>query len=318
MSSCILITGGTGFAGSHLVEHLLSVGEMNIHVTNISDRESYVSTLLPKDHIHKLDLTDKAAVFSLLSTLKPTQIYHLASAAAVGSSFTQAREVLESHMTLQLNLLEAIKEVVPDCRVLAIGSALEYAVTKEVAQQPISEQCQIGPISPYAVSKSFQTLLAQSFAHSYKMNIVMVRPFNHIGERQGLGFVVADFASQIAAIEQGKQDIIRVGNLSAIRDFSDVKDIVSGYQLLMEHGETGEVYNLGSGTGHSIQEILDWLIAAASTTIKVELDQAKFRPLDIESVIADNSKIRALGWQPKAMLHDTVLRVLAWWRTQKL
>lgn len=317
MTSCILITGGTGFAGSHLVEQLLSTGETNIHVTNISDRESYVSTLLPSDHIHKLDLTDKPAVFALLNKLKPTQIYHLASAAAVGSSFTQAREVLESHVALQLNLLEAVKEVIPQCRVLAIGSALEYAVTKEVAQKPITELCQIGPVSPYAVSKAFQTLLAQSFAHSYKMDIVMVRPFNHIGERQGLGFVVSDFASQIAAIEKGKQHAITVGNLAAVRDFSDVKDVATGYQLLMEHGKSGEVYNIGSGTGHSIQEILDWLLAAATTPIQVELDQSKFRPLDIESVIADNSKIRALGWQPKAELHETVLRVLAWWRTQE-
>lgn len=316
MSSCILITGGTGFAGSHLVEHLQTKGETNIHVTNISNRESYVSSLLPSEQIHKLDLTDKSAVFALISAIKPTQIYHLASAAAVGSSFTQARSVLESHVTLQLNLLEAVKELVPDCRILAIGSALEYAVTQVIAQQPINENCQIGPVSPYAVSKSFQTLLAQSFAHSYKMDIVMVRPFNHIGERQGLGFVVSDFASQIAAIEKGRQDILRVGNLSAIRDFSDVKDVVAGYQLLMERGKSGEVYNIGSGVGHSIKELLDWMITAATTNIEVETDQTKFRPLDIESVIADNSKIRALGWQAKANLHETVLRVLAWWRAQ--
>lgn len=316
MSNRILITGGTGFAGSHLVEYLLSQNETELHVTNISDRESYVSSLLSPDQIHKLDLTNKTAVQEIIAKLKPTQIYHLASAAAVGASFSQARTVLESHVALQLNLLEAVQEFAPNCRILAIGSALEYAVTKESAQKPINEHHQIGPISPYAVSKAFQTLLAQSFAHSYQMDVVMVRPFNHIGERQALGFVVADFASQIVAIERGQQEKLSVGNLAAIRDFSDVKDVVRGYYLLMQKGAAAEVYNIGSGSGYSIRTILDWLVAAANTAIPIETDHSKFRPLDIESVIADNSKIKAIGWQPEHDLHDTVLRVLKWWRSQ--
>lgn len=313
----ILITGGTGFAGSHLVELLIqTISPNRLHVTNVSARETYVSSLLPASSIHRLDLTDKPAVDSLINELKPTHIYHLASAAAVGSSFGQARTVLESHLALQLNLLEAVKEYVPQARVVTIGSGLEYAVTKESAQEKIAEDHPIGPISPYAVSKAFQTLLSNSFAHTYGLDIVMVRPFNHIGERQGLGFVVADFAAQVVAIEEGRQSKLKVGNLAAVRDFSDVKDVVSAYQLLMEKGQTGEVYNVSSGTGHSIQEILDWLTASAYSPISVEVDQEKFRPLDIESIIADNGKLKALGWQPTHQLSETVQRVLGWWRSQ--
>ncbi len=312
----ILITGGTGFAGSHLVELLLRSGETDLHVTNVSDRETFLTTLLPPSSIHRVDLTDKTAVIELIKTVQPTQIYHLASAAAVGSSFSQARNVLESHLSLQLNLLEAVKDYAPQARILAIGSGLEYAITPQLARTAITEAHPIGPISPYAVSKAMQTLLSNSFAHTYGLDIVMVRPFNHIGERQGLGFVVADFAAQVVAIERGEQKSLQVGNLAAVRDFSDVKDVVAAYQLLMNSGKTGDIYNVGSGEGHSIQEILDWLVAAAQSPITVEIDQTKFRPLDIESIIADNGKLKALGWQSQHALKESVQRVLEWWRTQ--
>lgn len=314
--SRIIITGGTGFAGSHLVELLQKNGESDIHVTNMSSRETFLHSLLPAAAIHRLDLTEKSAVALLIKELQPTHIYHLASAAAVGSSFGQAREVLENHLSLQLNLLEALKEHAPSARVLAIGSGLEYAITPLSAAHLITESHPIGPISPYAVSKALQTLLANSFAHTYDLDIVMVRPFNHIGERQGLGFVVADFAAQVVAIEQGRQSHLKVGNLAAVRDFSDVKDVVRAYQVLMESGVRGEVYNVSSGEGHSVQEILDWLVAAAHTPITIEVDQSKFRPLDIESIVADNGKLRKLGWQPHYQLQETVQRVLEWWRTQ--
>ncbi|HCC84906.1 MAG TPA: GDP-mannose 4,6-dehydratase [Candidatus Pacebacteria bacterium] len=314
----ILITGGTGFAGSHLVEVLLASGETQIHVTCQSGRGGFVSQLLPADQIHELDLINFETTANLIKRLQPNQIYHLAATAAVGSSFNQTRKILENHLELQLSLLEAVRQFAPKSRILAIGSALEYDTTPTSPHLVIDETHPLGPVSPYAVSKAIQSLLATSYVKTHRLDVVLARPFNHIGERQGLGFVVSDFAAQIVKIERGLQTEIRVGNLLAERDFTDVKDMVGAYQLLMHRGITGEVYNLGSGRAHSVQNILNWLKASALAPVVVVPDPLKFRPLDINSIIADNDKVCALGWQPTEDIKPTVERILAWWRTQKI
>lgn len=314
----ILITGGTGFAGSHLVEALLAKGETNIHVTNFGNRPSFVTNLLPADQIHSLDLTDGLAVTNLLTSLKPEQIYHLAATAAVGNSFDHAQKIIDDHSRLQINLLEAVRKQNIKTRILAIGSALEYDTTPIAPHLVIDENYPIGPVSPYAVSKTLQTLLALAAVRTHHLDIVMARPFNHIGERQGLGFVVADFAAQIVRIEQGLQTGISVGNLAAERDFTDVRDMVQGYIILMNQGKTGQIYNLGSNKAYAIQMILNWLIEAAKIQISVTVDPNKFRPLDIHSIIADNDKVCSLGWQPTENIKPTVLRILDWWRLQSI
>jgi len=313
----ILITGGTGFAGSHLVEALLAKGETNIHVTSFSNRPSFVSNLLPPSQIHTLDLTNGKAVSELLINLKPAQIYHLAATATVGNSFDHAQKIIDDHSRLQINLLEAIRHHDIAARVLAIGSALEYDTTPTSPHLVMDENYPIGPVSPYAVSKTLQSMLALAAVRTHHLDIVVARPFNHIGERQGPGFVVADFAAQIVKIERGLQTEISVGNLAAERDFTDVKDMVRGYIMLMEQGKTGEVYNLGSNKVYSIQLILNWLVEAAKAKISVTVDPQKFRPLDIHSIIADNDKICQLGWQPTENIKSTVLRILDWWRQQQ-
>ncbi|MBD3279180.1 MAG: NAD-dependent epimerase/dehydratase family protein [Candidatus Pacebacteria bacterium] len=302
----ILITGGTGFAGSHLVEALLAQGKQKIHVTAYQDQSNIVHQLIPHEAIHQLDLTKTKPTTKLIAQIQPDQIYHLAALAAVGKSFAQTRSVLNNNLQLQLNLLEAVKTHAPQARVLIVGSAMEYAPQN----QPLKETDPLGPASPYAVSKITQDMLGYAYQQSCKLNIVRCRPFNHLGERQASGFVVPDFAQQIINIEQGQQQQLKVGNLAAVRDFTDVKDVVKAYILLMKQGQTGEVYNIGSGQGYSIQQLLDWLIELSSIKIKVEVDQQKLRPVDIPKVIADNSKIAALGWQPTIKIKDTLARVL--------
>lgn len=319
MPDTILITGGTGFAGSHLVEHLLSLGQTNVHVTSFGGQAGYVGSLLPADQIHQLDLTDHVAVNQVIQKIQPTQIYHLASTATVGASFDQAQKILDNHLHLQLNLLEAVRLHAPKARILAIGSALEYDTTPTQPPQQhliIDEAHALGPVSPYAVSKTLQSHLAYFYARTHHLDVVLTRPFNHIGERQAPGFVVADFAKQIVEIERGERSEILVGNLAAERDFTDVKDMVKAYALLMSRGQTSEVYNIGSARAYSIQQILEWLKAAATVPISVTIDPKKFRPLDIHSIIADNGKVLKLGWQPTTDIQPTVQRILAWWRTQ--
>lgn len=306
----ILITGGTGFAGSHLVEALIQKGYSNIHVTSLSAKGGFVELLLSPQHIHKLNLIHEKPVFSLIEKLQPTQIYHLAATAAVGSSFSAETETLNNNLNLQLNLLHAVLKFTPKCKILAIGSALEY----QPQDEPLKETDPLGPVNPYAVSKVLQDMLAFSYAKTHNLQIIQVRPFNHIGERQNTGFVIADFASQIVKIEQGKQDKIAVGNLSSVRDFSDVKDIAKGYILLMEKGKIGETYNLGSGLGYSIQEMLNILTKLAKKPIEVKIDPTKFRQLDTAQVVANNSKIKKLGWQPTADIKKTLARILNFYR----
>lgn len=317
MTETILITGGTGFAGSHLVELLLTQGKTNVHVTSQSGQGGFVAQLLPQHQIHALDLTDFEATAQLIKELLPTQIYHLAATAAVGSSFNQTQKIIDDHNHLQLNLLESVRLHAPAARILAIGSALEYASSPTIPHLIIDEYYPIGPISPYAISKTLQSLMALSYVKMHQLNIIVARPFNHIGERQAPGFVVADFAQQIIKIERGEQTEIRVGNLTPERDFTDVRDMVKAYVLIMEKGTIGEIYNIGSGKAYSIQLILNWLRDAAKTQIPVVEDPEKFRPLDIHSIIADNDKVCALGWQPTESIKPTVERVLAWWRSQK-
>jgi len=311
-SQTILITGGTGFAGSHLVEALIEQGYSNIHLTSYRDRPCFLKDLIGDDHIHALDLTDHQATIELFKKLKPQQIYHLASLANVGNSFKQQQFILETYLNLQLNVLKAMKDYCPQARLLSIGSALEY----QISNQPLAETAPIGPNDPYALSKMIQDYLSYSYVQSEKLDIVRARPFNHIGERQALGFAISDFANEIVKIENGQSAAIKVGNLAAVRDLTDVKDMVQAYIILMNQGVRGEVYNIGSGIGYRMEDILKKLIDLAKIKVELVIDPARLRPIDRPVLICDNSKIKNLGWQLQYSIEDTLTRVLNWWRAQ--
>lgn len=306
----ILITGGTGFVASHLVEELDQRGEKNIHLTSYRDEGEFVKQFVDADNIHQINLTDYQATQDLIEKIKPDEIYHLASIANVGDSFEKRKAILEMNTSLQLNLLEAIKNHVPNSKMLHVSTALIY----EAKNQVVDENATLGPDNPYALSKLVQDMMVHYFTRSEKLNIVRVRPFNHIGERQTLGFVVADLAVNIAKVEKGLTEVVAVGNLDSIRDFSDVKDIVNAYILLMEKGQSGEIYNLGSGHAYKIKEILEILVSQARKEIKIEIDPSKIRPVDLPYLVCNNEKILKLGWQPKHQLTETLERILNYWR----
>jgi len=315
----LLITGGTGFAGSHLVEWLLELGQTNIHVTAMSAGHNYLQSLLPADHIHAVDLTDSVATATLIQQLQPAAIYHLAALSEVGLSFEAAEKTITNNTLLQFNVLESVRVHSPNSRILIVGSAQEYDLLQlpKVGSIPkVNELQPLGPANPYAVSKVTQDLMGLSYFYAYDLDIVRTRPFNHTGERQSPLFAIPAFALQIAKVEKGLQSEIAVGNLEAIRDFTDVKDVVKAYHIVMTQGKAGDVYNIGSGQGHSLQEVLDRLIGLATTPIKVVTDPDKIRPLDVPVIIADNSKLAGLGWQPTIPLTETLTRVLQYWRTQ--
>ncbi len=320
MSETILITGGTGFAGSHLVELLVATTRADIHVTTFSKNGNPgVDTFLPAENIHQLNLIDPQATLNLVAQLKPTQIYHLAALSSVGYSFAKAESVIANNNQLQLSLLEAVRQAAPQARVLVVGSAQEYDVNQtgpDSSAKNLRETHPLGPANPYGVSKVTQDLLGLSYVYAYDLDIVRVRPFNHIGERQPLGFVVADFAHQIAQLETKGFGELKVGNLAAVRDFSDVKDVAKAYVLLLDKGKKGDVYNVGSGHGHSVQEMLDSLLAHSSAEITVVQDPSRQRPSDIATIVANIDKLRKLGWQPTTDLTGTLERVLNYWRGQ--
>jgi len=311
----ILITGGTGFAGSHLAELLLTTEpDATIHLTTLQKASDTLPDSIAQAKIHELDLTNFEQTQGLFSVVQPNEIYHLAAMAEVGGSFAQAAKITTVNMQLQLSVLSALQTITPSSRLLAVGSALEYGAV-EPSELPITETQPFRPLNPYAVSKVAQDLLGYAYAQSYGLQILRVRPFNHTGERQTTAFAIPAFAEQIVKLERESQAVLRVGNLAAIRDILDVKDVVRAYTTVMQQGVVGEVYNIGSGVGVSMQVILDGLLQLARVPITIEVDQARLRPADIPELRADISKISALGWQPEITRIETLTRILEFWRT---
>lgn len=291
----ILVTGAHGFAGKHLTELLKKKGHQ----------------ILAPD----VDLLNATAAASALAGKKFDGVIHLAAIAAVGQSYLSPAKILRNNIFAQLNLLENLRQRRQDAKILIVCSADEYG---HGSDQPIDESAPLLPASPYAVSKIGQDFLGLQYHLAYGMKIVRVRPFNHIGERQAPGFVVPDFAKQIAEIEaENGKGTIRVGNLSTIRDFTDVKDMVKAYELALFKGESGQVYNLGSGKGVKIKDVLEMMIKLSSAKIKVEIDKSRFRPADEPKLICNSQKFQKLtGWEAKIPLEKTLKRVLEWWRRE--
>lgn len=303
-----LITGVNGFVGKYLSKYLLEQG-YTVYGTVIENDIS-----MDNVKIEKMNLLNKQEVVETIKSINPDQVYHLAGQSSVALSWKNPTLTMDVNINGTINLLDAIRENNINAKVLIIGSSDEYGIIKP-GQCPIKEENLLNPASPYAISKMTQEQIAKLYINSYKMNLIMVRAFNHIGPMQGKNFVVSDFASKIAEIEKGAEPVIKVGNLEAYRDFTDVRDIVRGYVMLMEKGIIGEVYNIGSGNPYKIQDILDILLSLSKIKIKVEIDPDKLRPSDVPIIQCDNSKIKAhVNWEPKYDIRNTLKDTLDYWR----
>lgn len=308
----ILITGVSGFVGNYLAREILEVpGNDILGTVNTSEN----SDLIGRIRQEKIDLKDTASVKSLISEFKPDVVFHLAALTSAKDSFDNPGTTLTDNILMEINVLEALrKNDLLDTKTIIISSSEIYGLVN-AANIPINEETPLNPTNPYAVSKIAQDYLALQYFISYKMKIIRMRPFNHFGPGQSPNFVIPAFAKQIAEIEKGKLDEIKVGNLQSKKDFTDVKDIVKGYVLASEKGKDGESYNIGSGKSYKISEILDMLISLSKAKVKVVQDPSRLRPSDNPELVCDYSKFnKATGWAPQIPLEQTLKETLDYWR----
>ena len=312
----ILITGITGFVGSHLAEFALARGDVEVVGT--------VRWRSPRDNIAHIkdlalveaDILDPSSCLNVIRSVKPDWIFHLAAQSFVPTSWNAPASTIQTNILGQLNLFEALRALDRvGTRFHVCGSSEEYGLVSP-DETPINELNPLRPLSPYGVSKVAQDLLGYQYHRSYGLHAVRTRAFNHGGPRRGHVLLPSDFAKQIAEIEKGvREPVVRVGNLSSLRDFTDVRDMVAAYWLALEKGTPGDVYNIGSGDAPSIQEVLDRLLALSSAQVEVRQVPEKMRPSDVEILVSDSAKFRAAtGWEPKISVDQMLADTLDYWR----
>lgn len=314
----IFITGASGFVGTHLVEYLSGLEEdFEIYGTAFGEGNSLGAYLRP-DQILSVNLLDPIATQKAVTLAKPDYVVHLAALTSPAASFKEPEKTLTNNITAEVHLLNSLLDLEkkPE-KILVIGSAEEYGLVPE-GMTAVNETVPLRPNSPYAVSKIAQDYLGLQYFLTHNLPIVRLRPFNHTGPGQAPAFVLPAFAKQVAEIEAGiLPPTIKVGNLESVRDFTDVTDMVRAYYLALLKAVPGEVYNIGSGNGVTIRDILDMLLALARVPIAVETDPERFRPADVQALIADSTLFRSTtGWKPEVDIQDMVERVLDYWRKQ--
>ncbi|MFD2369928.1 GDP-mannose 4,6-dehydratase [Brevibacillus sp. GCM10020057] len=311
-----LITGVSGFAGSHLAEYLLSRGDVEVFGTYRSpNRPAFLDGLSEQIRLVPCELTDAEAVLQLIRQIRPDLVFHLAAQSFVPTSLRSPADTLVNNLVSQLNVLEAIRQTDTDCKIQIACSSEEYGMVFP-DEIPIKESNPLRPLNPYAVSKIAQDFLGYQYYQSYGLKIVRTRAFHHTGPRRGECYVTSNFAKQIAMIEQGLQPPrVYVGNLQAIRDFTDVRDIVRAYWLALALGTPGEVYNISSGTSVTIEEMLQTLLSVANIHVDIHVDPTRLRPSDVDIVLGDSTAFRAqTGWAPEISFRQSMEDLLNYWR----
>jgi GDP-4-dehydro-6-deoxy-D-mannose reductase len=310
MSGGVLVTGAAGFAGSHLVDHLVESGADVVawHRPGHPPARDVRTT-----RWEAIDLLDAETVAAGISRLRPAAVYHCAGAAHVGRAWDSTESTFATNVRGTHNLLRALERVGGSARVLVPSSALVY----RGADEALTESHPLVPNSPYGLSKLAQEMLARR--SNGPLGVTIARAFNHLGPRQDPQFAASGFARQIADIERGiSEPEISVGNLEARRDLTDVRDTVRAYTLILARGTPGRPYNVCSGHAITIRELLDLLLVRARVPLRVKVDPARYRPNDTPLLLGDASRLRdELGWSPRIPLEQTLDDLLEYWRRRR-
>ena len=309
-----LVMGGGGFVGSYLVHHLHDELGMDVSVTKTEKEQLELACA----QVYDMDVLDITEISKVLNAVRPDYILHLAAQSSVALSWKNPALTIDVNVKGSVNVLDAIRQLDYTPRTLLIGSGEEYGHIR-AGECPIQEDNALRPGNIYAATKSCQNMIGKIYADAYGMDIMMVRAFNHIGPNQAPLFVVADFCKQVAEIEKGlREPVINVGNLSAKRDFTDVRDVVKAYGLLVREGKRGETYNVGTGHAIAISDILDKILSLSDKEIEVKVDPNRLRPVDVPIIEPDITKIHeCTGWMPKISLEATLTETLDYWRKKE-
>jgi GDP-4-dehydro-6-deoxy-D-mannose reductase len=305
-----LVTGATGFAGSHLLDLFVEEGQAVSAWANPGGKR-------PPEDGHPLvtwkpvDVLDAAAVADAIAALRPSVIYHTAGAANVGSAWRRPADALRLNALGTHHVLEAVRVSRLDCAVLVTGSALVYRQSAEA----LTEGSPLSPATPYGVTKLAQEMVG---ARATWCPVLLARPFNHVGPRQSPSYVTSSFARQIAEIEAGLHEpVLRVGNLDSRRDITDVRDTVRAYRRMVQSGTPGQPYNVCAGQAYRVADLLDRLIEMSSVHVRVEVDLTRLRPSDTPVLLGDASRLHAdTGWRPAIPIERTLADLLAFWRQE--
>lgn len=309
-----LITGIHGFAGSHLADLLAKNGEKVYGLAHSLENNSNVAHLGNSIQVLQADICDQNQVKQVMESVKPDAVYHLAGMSYVPATPDSLGALFDSHFKGTLNLLESLKQLKLKAKILYVGSSEEYGIINR-DRGPAEESQTLNPFSYYGVSKSAAGLLANTYHECGDLEVVRVRPFNHIGPRQDKRFVISSFARQVVEIEAGAEPILKTGNLESERDFTDVRDTVRAYYSVMNSGLSGEVYNVCSGNSKKIKDLLAELLAQVKIPIEVQSEEGRFRPNITVSLLGDNSKLKALtGWRPEIPIETSLRDILGYWR----
>jgi GDP-4-dehydro-6-deoxy-D-mannose reductase len=310
----LLITGINGFVGGHLAEHLIACSAGD--VWGLARQPALaLPQLRGRVQLVAADLGELDQVIAALASVRPDVIFHLAGQSNVPRSFADPAQTLTTNVLAQLHLFQAALRLKQNpLFLIACSNEIYGRVAPE--DLPLDEQTPLRPVNPYAVSKAAQDLLAYQYHISHNLRAIRLRLFNHIGPRQSEQFVASAFAVQIARIEAARQEpLLRVGDLAAERDFTDVRDIARAYALAAQYGEPGQAYNIGSGRTVSIRWLLDTLLAFSTRDIAVEPDPVRMRPADVPRVVCDNRRFRErAAWAPQIPLEQTLYDILEYWR----